>query len=162
MSGVAKWQAPLPPWLNWWMRELANNVKEVPGSPSAGRIIEYHSHTTLRATSDEIPWCSAAMCCAMHECGLSSTQSAAARSWLGFGIRLKSFQLGAIAIFERGAPESLSGHVAIALSEDNGVVTCIGGNQSNAVAVAKYPKSKLIAYMWPADFNLAKYYGGAT
>ncbi len=80
---------------------------------------------------------------------MGSTKSAAARSWLGYGSRLKEFQLGAIAVFERGDPDSVSGHVAIALQEDNNVVTVIGGNQANAVSIAKFPKAKLICYVWP-------------
>lgn len=128
---------------------MSKNVKEVPGASSAGRIISYHQHTSLKATNDEVPWCSAAMCCCFEELGLTSTKSAAARSWLGYGTRLKEFKLGAIAIFERGTPESMSGHVGIALNEDNNVVQVIGGNQSNAVSIMKFPKAKLIAYMWP-------------
>lgn len=139
----------VPPWLAWWLVELSKNIKEVPGTEASGRIISYHNHTTLKATSDEVAWCSAAMCCCFDELGLASTRSAAARSWLGYGVKLKAFKLGAIAVFERGPTESLAGHVAIALSEDNNLVQVIGGNQGNAISIAKFPKSKLIAYMWP-------------
>jgi uncharacterized protein (TIGR02594 family) len=139
----------VPPWLAWWLIEYSKNIKEVPGNTHSERILEYHTHTTLKSTTDEIPWCSAAMCCCFDEIGLGSPRSAAARSWIGFGQKLKEFRLGAIAVFERGDPNSISGHVAIALNEDNGIVTVIGGNQSNSISITKFPKTKLIAYMWP-------------
>jgi uncharacterized protein (TIGR02594 family) len=138
-----------PPWLAWWIVEYSKNVKEIPGTGHNDRILHYHSYTKLKVTADEIPWCSAAMCCCFEELGIGSPKSAAARSWLGFGLRLKEFKLGAICVFERGDPNSISGHVAVALAEDDKIITVIGGNQSNAITITKFPKSKLIAYLWP-------------
>jgi hypothetical protein len=31
---------------------------EVPGTQNNPRILEYHATTTLKATTDEVPWCS--------------------------------------------------------------------------------------------------------
>ncbi len=150
----------IPLWLNWWLVEYSHNIKEIPGTENSGRILSYHSHTTLKATNDEVPWCSAAMCCCFDEIGIGGTGSALARSWLNFGTKLKDFRLGAIAVFERGEPDSLSGHVACALSEDGGLITVIGGNQSNAISIAKYPKARLISYQWPPEIDIERYIHG--
>ena len=150
-------QRPVVPWISWWIKELAMNVNELSGFVHSERIIQYHSYTTLKATDDETPWCSAAMCACFAECGLDHTKSAAAKSWASYGLPLSAFVLGAIAVFERGGHVGAA-HVAIALAEDNGIVTVIGGNQKDAVSIENYPKSKLIAYRWPKGFDLLEYY----
>lgn len=151
-------QKPLVPWINWFFYELATNVREIPGLESSPDIIRYHSYTSLKATSDEVPWCSSALCACFEEIGVGSTKSASARSWLKWGMPCSAFVLGAVAIFERGKPDSGSGHVAIAISEYGGFITCIGGNQGNAMSIENFPKSKLLGYRWPKDFDLIKYY----
>lgn len=151
-------QKPVVPWISWFIYELATNVREIPGLEANPDIVRYHSYTTLKATSDAVPWCSSALCACMEEIGVGSTKSAAARSWLGWGIPLSAFVLGAVAVFERGDIESGAGHVAIALAESNGVVTCIGGNQKNTFSIEDFPKAKLLGYRWPRQFDLIKYY----
>ncbi len=150
-------QKPVVPWLSWYLYEMACGVHEILGEKANPRIIEYHSHTTLKATVDEIAWCSSAMNCCMDEIGLDGTKSAMARSWMGWGIPVASFVMGAIAVFERGQTPG-SGHVAVAIAESMGIVTCIGANESDGFLISNHPKSKLIGYRWPKDFDLFKYY----
>jgi uncharacterized protein (TIGR02594 family) len=158
MDVVSFIQKPLAPWISWMIYEMATNVREIPGIEANPDIIRYHSYTTLKATSDEIPWCSSALCACFEEIGLDSPRSAAARSWLTWGMPCSAFVLGSVAIFERGKPNSGSGHVAIALAENNGVITCIGGNQSNTINIQDFPKTQLLGYRWPKGFELTNYY----
>ena len=146
------------PWVTWGLIELSQNIRETKGTIHHPRIIEYHHSTTLKATEDEVSWCSSAINCCMLECGLPGTMSALARSWLGWGEELSEFRFGAIAVFWRGEPHSVKGHVGIALAEESGIITLLGGNQGNAFSIAKYPKSQLLSYRWPIDFSLEKYY----
>lgn len=149
--------SPLVPWLSWGINELQFNVAEIPGKEANPRILAYHQCVTLKSTSDEVPWCSAALNCCMYECGLKGTNSALARSWLGWGMPI-NFRQGAIAVFWRVRPDGPEGHVGIALAQDLSTVTILGGNQGNAWSITKMPKHKLLGYRWPLQFDMAQYY----
>lgn len=121
------------------------HIKEFRGDKTAPRIAEYHQHTSLKAKADEVAWCSSAMNCWWNEAGFTGTNSAAARSWLGWGKTVKIPQLGDVAIFLRGT-SSWQGHVAFYIIGDGETILHLGGNQSDAVTVAATPISKLLGY----------------
>ncbi|HEX5760734.1 MAG TPA: TIGR02594 family protein [Thermoanaerobaculia bacterium] len=73
-----------------------------PGLADNPRIVEYHRTTSLRATDDEVPWCSAFVNWCMREAGLRGTGSAAARSWLTWGSRLATPRRGCVTVLRRG------------------------------------------------------------
>lgn len=135
-----------PSWLKTAFKE--EGVKEISGLRHNPRIIEYHQITTLKATTDEVPWCSSFVCWVMELSGIGSTRSAAARSWLKWGTALQQPKRGCIAVFSR-PPNAQSGHVAFYLYETDSHIVVLGGNQSNEVRVSKYSKSNLLAYKWP-------------
>ncbi|MFT3734372.1 MAG: TIGR02594 family protein [Rhodocyclaceae bacterium] len=129
--------------------ELALGVAEVPGPGSNPRILLYHSHTTLKATSDEVAWCSAFMNYCVNMAGLVGTHSAGARSWhdKAWGRDVTNApQPGDIVVFSRtggGAPAG-SGHVGFWVEADDASITVLGGNQSNRVRLQKYPKDGML------------------
>lgn len=131
-----------PPWLTVARGELG--VRERRGGETA-RIIEYHAATTLRATEDEVPWCSSYVNWCIQRAGLTGTNSAAARSWMTWGQPLMVPRPGAIAVFTRDG----GGHVAFFLSDGGNAVKVLGGNQSDEVRVSSYPKARLLGYRWP-------------
>lgn len=138
--------APIPIWIRVAQREIG--VKEIRGGEHP-RILEYHSKTTLRATEDEVSWCSSFMNWVCWKCGLERSHSAAARSWLGYGKTLPGFKKYAIVILKRGN-SSWQGHVAFAMKDNgNGTIQCLGGNQSDSVCYANYSKSAVLGYRWP-------------
>jgi uncharacterized protein (TIGR02594 family) len=140
-----------PKWLEIARAEMG--IKEIqPGDNP--RIIAYHKETTLRATDDETPWCSSFVNWVMAECGIFGTKSAMARSWLTWknGIHLQRPVLGCIVVFWRGSPSASTGHVAFWLGENDGVVTTLGGNQSNSVCISHYGKDQVLGYIWPKGF----------
>jgi len=49
--------APLSPWMDIAVAELGVHEDSHPGQHNS-RILEYHQTTTLKATTDETPWCS--------------------------------------------------------------------------------------------------------
>ncbi len=55
---------------------------------------------------------------------------------------------GAVLIFERGA----GGHVGFALGQDDTLFCVLGGNQSDAVTIARIGKSRLLGARWPATY----------
>lgn len=136
---------PIPPWIRIAQREIG--VHEWIGRENP-RIIEYHKATTLRATEDEVAWCSSFMNWVMAQCNMERSHSAAARSWLGYGRRLTGFKKYSIVVLKRGN-SSWQGHVAFAMELKNGYVYCLGGNQSNKVGYANYREADVLAYLWP-------------
>lgn len=131
------------PWLDIARQEL--NVCQIPGPEANKRIIEYHSFTTLKATSDEVAWCSSFVNWCMHKAGLPGTNSAAARSWLQYGRKLDAPKEGCIAVYWRVSPSSWQGHVGFWVGENR----ILGGNQSNCVTIATYPRARLLGWRWP-------------
>lgn len=138
------------PWLKKAWKEIGQ--AEIPGIRNNPRIIFYHSFCTLRAALETVSWCSAFMCFIF---GLKfSTKSAAARSWIDwrYGIPLDIEAIiprGALLVF-RSAKGPGFGHTAFYLA-DAGTdhYWVLGGNQGDAVSIAKWPKADLIAALWP-------------
>lgn len=134
------------PWIEIAEKELG--VKEKRGGENP-RIVEYHKQTSLKASTDEVPWCSSFANWVMNKAGYVGTRSAMARSWASWGRKLDKFEPGCIVVFSRGTGGQ--GHVAFGISMENDKVKVIGGNQSDSVCYAHYPKSKVIAYVWPRE-----------
>ena len=141
------------PWLDWAAAEIG--VHETPGSAATARIVFYDSFTTLKATSDEIAWCSAFGCAAMESNGIRSPRSAHARDWLKWGQRLPAPQIGCVAILNRGGspgPKMMEGpaHVTFVDSlPENGFFGGLGGNQGDQVKISRFPTSDVLAWLWP-------------
>ena len=113
-----------PPWLERALDELG--VEEIPGDADNPRIVEYHAATTLRASDDEVPWCSSFVNWCMRDI-FPTTGSARARSWLAWGIPIAYPAAGCVAILARGGgnqpgPKVLDaqGHVGFFVGFDLG------------------------------------------
>lgn len=140
-----------PKWYQIAMREMETGVDEVPGPEGHNpRIVEYHQATSLKATDDETPWCSAFVNWCMLKAGVPRTNSAAARSWLRWGQNLDAPRTGCVVVFSRLSNPS-SGHVAFFEQTRGDRVLVLGGNQSNQVNISSYPATRLLGYRWPAD-----------
>lgn len=127
-------------------------VKETPGVEATPRIIQYHAETTLAAKSDEISWCSSSANFIVKEAGFKGTRSAAARSWLKWGVPLEAPILGCVVIFDRKDDSNPNAaHVAFCDHPDvsNGIIRVAGGNQSNSFSIARFPTSKVLGYRSP-------------
>ena len=147
-----------PPWLEIAWNELGRGVSEVGGDElDNARIVEYHRHTTLQATNDEVAWCSSFACACMDWGGYRSPNSARARSWLAWGVGLQVPPHGAVCVIQRGrrpqpGPEVLKakGHVGFYVGTANPrEILLLGGNQGNEVSVKAYPKERVLGYRWP-------------
>lgn len=135
---------------NWLLTALAEyGVREIPGIHASPRILQYHATTTLRATSDEVPWCSAFVNWCMRECGIKGTDSAAARSWLAWGTPLQLPKLGCVVVFSsaRGAD---AGHVGFLQRSEQHWTYVLGGNQGNAVSLSPYETRSVLGFRWPS------------
>ena len=137
----------LPHWLVIAYDEL--DTEEIGGAKANPRIIEYHAATTLRAKSDEVPWCSSFVNWCMKEAGQRTTRSAAARSWAKYG-KACGLEKGAVIVVSRGTNPA-HGHVGFVWRADGPWVWILGGNQGNRVSIARYPLSRLVATRWPSS-----------
>lgn len=138
---------PLAKWLEIAKGEIG--VAEYPGPDDNPRIVEYLRSTTYPNPVDEVHWCSAFVNFCIGQAGLKGTRSAAARSWLDWGVPLSKPQPGCITVFKRGTSPT-SGHVAFYVGARGAFLDVLGGNQSNQVKVSPYPGANRLAYRWPA------------
>jgi uncharacterized protein (TIGR02594 family) len=73
-----------------------------------------------------------------------------ARNWATFGVRLGLPALGCVLVFSRTG----GGHVGFYEGEDASYYHVRGGNQSNAITVARLAKTRCIAFRWPSTVPL--------
>lgn len=146
-----------PIWLEHALKD--NGIHEIRGGENP-RIIEMGSYTTLKPKEDEIPWCSDAVCAWMEESGITSTKSAAARSWLNWGIELAEPREGCVCVIQQrtagqdAATGSTSGfHVGLWLGQDAERVYLFGGNQSDSVKKSGFglKSYRVCGYRWPKE-----------
>jgi uncharacterized protein (TIGR02594 family) len=128
------------PWMVKAKEELEKNIKEFPGG-SNPEIEKYFVDTTLGRQPDDVAWCAAFISwCIKKSNGAHSkvTFSARAADWMNNGTALEGPRYGAIVVtvpLAKGA----SGHVGFAHSWDGTHVNVLGGNQGDAVKIAKFP-----------------------
>lgn len=139
---------PTAPWLDAARAELGQ--REVTGVSDNPRIIRLYrqvGHDDVK--HDETAWCAAFVGAMLEQTGWPSTRSLMARSYLNWGRPLASGQLGAVAVFRRGADAS-AGHVAFWLSDVGDRISVLGGNQGDAVSITTLPRADLLGLRWPA------------
>ena len=136
---------PSAPWMDVAVAELGVHEDSLPGQHNA-RILEYHQTTTLKATDDETPWCSSFVNWVMRQSGRDGTNSAAAKSWLGWGAAVANPTPGVVVVIKKKtvgttqATGSTTGfHVGFFVSLSPSHVRILGGNQSNQVKYSSFP-----------------------
>lgn len=142
-------EVSLPAWLAIAEKELG--ISEKIGSAHNPRILEYHKATSLMATTDETPWCSAFANWVMRQVGIQGTTSAAARSWLKWGAELDSKHpaFGCIVVLSRGNNPA-QGHVGFYCgSTTPDTIRVLGGNQGDKVSIVNFKKTGVLSYRWP-------------
>lgn len=133
-----------------WLIEARKHLgeKEIAGRKHNPQILQWWTLIRAGFTDDETPWCAAFVGGILESVGIKSSRSAAARSYLNWGAKLRKPELGCIVVFSRGTN---NGHVAFYVGKDSkGNLLVLGGNQGNAVTIAAYPESRVLGYRWPA------------
>jgi uncharacterized protein (TIGR02594 family) len=147
----------VPAWLRVAEAELRRDVVEVPGDEHSPQILAYHAATSLRASTDEVPWCAAFVCFCLQLAGRETTNSARARDYLGYGVELVYPAHGCIAVLQRGSGAQpgvdvidAPGHVGFIVGEASpDEILLLGGNQGDRVCVRPYPVARLLSCRWP-------------
>jgi len=127
-------------------------TKELKGSADNPKIMEmYRAIGHTQVEHDEVAWCAAFVGCCLEKANVPSTRKLNARSYLVWGEKVASVeqaQEGDVVVFTRGARSDL-GHVAFFLRAAGTQVEVLGGNQSDGVTIARYPKSRVIGIRRP-------------
>ena len=119
-------------WLTDWLKRDGRSIGDPSKTPWCGDFVEtcirmgLPGETLLGALGTNPYW---------------------ARNWLLFGRDTKPIT-GAVLIFERGS----GGHVGFAVGQDDTNFFVLGGNQSDAVTIARVAKSRLLGARWPVSF----------
>jgi uncharacterized protein (TIGR02594 family) len=96
---------------------------------------------------DETPWCAAFVGAMLERAGIKSSRFESAKSYLSWGVQLKEPTADCVVVFTRAG----GGHVGFVVGQDSvGNLLVLGGNQSDAVNVKAFPRSRVTAYRWPA------------
>ena len=88
------------PWYDVAKAELGVRENSKTNKHNA-RIIEYHATTTLKAQTDEIPWCSSFVNWVFTQSSYKGTNNALAKSWLDWGVKIISPVKGDIVIIKK-------------------------------------------------------------
>jgi uncharacterized protein (TIGR02594 family) len=117
------------------------------GAPSWLAIAEGYKGTN--PTHKKSLWCADFMNLVLAQSGAKTSKSSMARSFANYGTRLSGPQIGAIAVFARGAR---GGHVGIVKGIDaRGNPIIISGNFGRrGVGEGTFPRNRAIAYVWPS------------
>jgi len=119
---------------------------EGPGPENNPAIMEmYASVGHDWVEHDSVAWCAAFVGHCIEKAGLRSTRKLTARSYLDWGIpvAVHDAQPGDIGVIPRGS-SSWQGHVFFIDRIEGAWVWGLGGNQSDAVNIKRYPVSKLL------------------
>ena len=131
-SALGRHEARDRSWLMDWLKRDGRSLGDPSKNPWCGDFVE----TCIRIGLPDEPLL-----------GALGANPYWARNWLLFG---QAVQLvtGAVLIFERGS----GGHVGFAMGQDDTHFYVLGGNQSDAVTVARIAKSRLLGVRWPASY----------
>ena len=122
-------------------------TKEFEGPADNPKIMEmYKSVGHDWVEHDEVAWCAAFVGHCLERSGLRSSRKLNAQSYLTWGEKVAGIEQareGDIVVLSRGNA-TWQGHVAFFLKAAGNQVDVLGGNQSNAVSVARYSKSRIL------------------
>lgn len=120
---------------------------EIPGSDHNDRIVAYFKSTSYHASADEVPWCAAYVNWVLEQAGVARTKSAAALSFLDWGVRTTSPEYGDIAVINRGGGKGHVGfYTGFKTIDSTQYVSLLGGNQSDSVNTEWFPASQIQEY----------------
>ena len=155
------------------LMETAPVSSPIPWYAEASRMLGVHEKTNksqLKSWFDpafseidpaEIPWCGAFVgTCLRKTLGPDikvPDNMLGARAWGTYGTRCEP-QRGAILTFWRVSKSSWQGHAGFMAGQDKSYFYVLGGNQSDAVTIAKLQKSRLLESRWPDGVPEQKQY----
>lgn len=137
-----------------WIVEATKHIglKEIPGPKHNPTILQWIKNLGGWFTDDETPWCGTFIAQCLKEAGRGVPKHwYRALAYESYGTRLAKPAYGCIGVMSRTG----GGHVAFIVGEtkDGKYLVGLGGNQSNAVNLMKFDKSRFTAFVWPSYSN---------
>lgn len=131
-------------------------LKEFPGAQTNPTIAGWLAKLKASWRDDETSWCGVFVAECHSEAGIEPVKGwAGARNWLNFGIKLASPTVGCVVVFWRDKPEGWKGHVGFVVGKDvNGNLMVLAGNQSDAVTIKAFPRTRVLGYRWPPGIGV--------
>lgn len=124
---------------------------EIPGAKHNSAILGWWRTLGIAIRDDETAYCAAFVGAMLEQCGIRSTRSAAARSYLKWGMLIDPPAVGALVVYSRPGC-SWCGHVGFVVGQDIvGNIMTLGANQSNTVSVAAFARTRVLGYRWPIE-----------
>jgi uncharacterized protein (TIGR02594 family) len=126
-------------------------VREIPGSKHSPTIMGWikklgAKRLGITVKNDETPWCGTFCAHVMQHVGIEPPPIAVrASEWGKWGRLLLAPRPGCILVFTRTG----GGHVGFYVGQDATHYHVLGGNQGNAVSIARIAKSRLSSMRWP-------------
>ena len=137
-----------------WIVEATKHIglKEISGPKHNQTILQWVKNLGGWFTDDETPWCGTFIAQCLKEAGRGVPKHwYRALAYESYGTRLAKPAYGCIGVMSRTG----GGHVTFIVGEtkDSKYLVGLGGNQSNAVNLMKFEKSRFTAFVWPTYDN---------
>lgn len=141
-----------PRWLSVGRRYIG--TREISGNRHSPAVVGFWKEVGAHwFDDDETPWCGGFVGAVLKRAGLDilpAGEAPRARAWASWGRKLNGPAVGAVVVFWRGHPDGTAGHVGFVVgSDERRRLMVLGGNQSNAVTIAPFDTSRVLAYRWP-------------
>ena len=144
-------RAKEPAWLAAARRKLG--TREAPGPANNPTILGWAKRLGTKVlgviyNADDVPWCGVFVAQCLDEAGIAPASFAVrAKGWADWEANLRPDRLsaGAVLVFDRDG----GGHVGFYVGEDRTSYRVLGGNQGDAVSIARVERGRLIASRWP-------------
>ena len=134
-----------------WIAEARRNIgqMEINGPRHNPLILQWWKDIKRGGIrDDETPWCAAFTGAMLERVGLRSTRFESAKSYLSWGVELREPAYGCVVVFSRDG----GGHVGFVIGQaPNGDLMVLGGNQSDAVNIKAFSRSRVSGYRWPVN-----------
>lgn len=138
-----------PVWLTLARTDIGTLEKK--GKGSNPKVLDYYKdagHPEVK--DDEVSWCAAFVGAILKRSQIKPSGSLLARSYQDWGVPLKLPALGCIAVKRRQGGEAWQGHVGFCVAANPSYVWLLGGNQSDSVSIAAFPRWQFTAWRWPS------------
>ena len=133
-----------------WLAEARKHIglKEIPGAKNNPVIQAWLKDLGAWWQDDATPWCGVFAAHCLKAGGRDLPKNwFRAKEYENFGLSLKQPAYGCVVTFTRQG----GGHVGFVIGEDGkGNLLVLGGNQSDGVNIAAFPKSRATSYRWPS------------
>lgn len=146
----AAWYDGAPVWVLAARKDIGTREK-VQGKSNPA-VLAYFAACGHGWVDDAVgtPWCAAFYGAKAAAGGLPTTKSLMARSYLKWGTKTSSPQIGDAAVFWRGkCDDGVTGHIGIFIRRDSRYVYILSGNNGDQVGEERIPVRRLLGYRRP-------------